>query len=63
MKTGDRILLMTDGFWEYVHENEMIEDMKKSENPKEWIDKMEKRLLKRVEYGNDNYSAVAVFLD
>lgn len=63
VKPGDRILLMTDGFWEYVHENEMIEDMKKSENPKEWIDKMERRLLKRVEYGNDNYSAVAVFLD
>lgn len=63
VKPGDRILLMTDGFWEYVHENEMIEDMKKAENPKEWIDKMEKRLLKRVDSGNDNYSAVAVFLD
>lgn len=63
VKSGDKIILMSDGFWEYVLEDEMIEDSKKCQNPKEWIDRMEKRLLKRVDFYNDNYSVVAVIFD
>ncbi len=58
---GDAFLLCSDGFWEYVTELEMMADLAKSADPEEWLKRMEIRLLDRVEPGNDNYSAVAVF--
>lgn len=54
-------LLCTDGFWEYVTEAEMEEDLSFSPKPKEWIDRMRSRLLGKVDGKNDNNSAVAVF--
>ena len=57
---GDSIILCTDGFWEYVYEEEMEEDLKSSKTPDEAIKKMEARLLKRAEQFNDNYSAIVV---
>lgn len=54
-------LLCTDGFWEYVYENEMEETLETSSSPKEWLDKMSRLLEGRVPDGNDNYTAAAVF--
>lgn len=59
---GDAFLLCTDGFWEYVLENEMEKDLRDALSPKTWIDRMIQRLLNRVGKENDNYSAVAVFI-
>lgn len=57
-------LLCTDGFWEYVTEEEMEEDLSRSENCTEWIDRMVKRLKKRVRgKDNDNNTAVAVIYE
>jgi len=57
---GDFFLLCSDGFWEYVTEEEMEEDSRKATGAADWLKRMEKRLLKRVPRHNDNYSAVAV---
>lgn len=54
-------LLCTDGFWEYVTEAEMEEDMAYSSEPKEWIQRMRSRLAAKVDGRNDNNSAIAVF--
>jgi serine/threonine protein phosphatase PrpC len=56
-------LLCTDGFWEYVLEEEMEIDLSKSHAPQEWISLMLQRLYKRVDGANDNFSAIAVFTD
>lgn len=56
-------LLCTDGFWEYVLEEEMEIDLSKSHAPQEWISLMLQRLYKRVDGTNDNFSAIAVFTD
>lgn len=61
-ETGDAFLLCTDGFWEYVLENEMEEDLCNANSPKTWLDGMLCRLLSRAEKENDNYSAAAVFV-
>ncbi len=53
---GDSVLLCSDGFWEYVYEEEMEEDLASSATPAEALAKMEKRLLARVSRFNDNYS-------
>ena len=60
---GDVFLLCSDGFWEYVFENEMECDLKDAGNADRWLKLLELRLLERVPLKNDNYSAVAVFID
>lgn len=60
---GDAFLLCSDGFWEYVFEQEMEIDLSKSETPAEWISYMTKRILLRTEkVNNDNFTAVCVMV-
>ena len=58
---GDAFLLCTDGFWEHVEEIEMEMDFVKARTPRAWLQRMEKRLLKKVEDEFDNYTALAVY--
>lgn len=58
LKPGDAFILCTDGFWEYVYEEEMEEDLAVSATPEEALARMEQRLLSRVTKFNDNYSAI-----
>ena len=55
-------LLCSDGFWEYVLEEEMEQDLTDSTNPEEWIAKMRERLKKRIPKDNDNNTAAAVWV-
>ncbi len=57
---GDAFLLCTDGFWEYVNEEEMQIDLAKSQSVKDWISYMICRISKRIDGTNDNLSAIAV---
>lgn len=59
---GDAVILCTDGFWEYVFEEEMEADIQASATAEEALARMEQRLLSRVNKFNDNYSAVVVFV-
>lgn len=56
----DAFLLCTDGFWEYVYENEMEEQLRLCDGPKDWIKRMEKILRTRVPKDNDNFTAAAL---
>ncbi len=56
-------LLCTDGFWEYVTEAEMEEDLRSSRHPQEWVQKMRQRLEARVPEHNDNNTAAAIWLE
>lgn len=58
LNVGDAIILCTDGFWEYVYEEEMEEALASSATPEEALAKMEQRLLSRINKFNDNYSAI-----
>ncbi len=61
LKRGDAILLCTDGFWEYVLEEEMQSDLTRSAEPETWLEMMERRILARAEKRHDNYSALAMY--
>ena len=63
MLTGgeDVFLLCTDGFWEYVYEEEMEALLKKCASPKKWLAEMEKLVHSRAPSDNDNFTAAAVF--
>lgn len=63
MLTGneDVFLLCTDGFWEYVYEEEMESLLHKSKNPEQWLEEMRQILMTRTPRDNDNFTAAAVF--
>ena len=64
-------LLCTDGFWEYVLEDEMAEDLGHATSAADWLERMRGRLAARVAQmasdpthpDNDNNTATAVWLD
>ena len=62
LQPGDAFILCTDGFWEYVYEEEMEADLASSATPEEALFKMEQRLLSRVTKFNDNYSAIVAMV-
>lgn len=60
---GDAFLLCTDGFWEYVTEQEMEVTLAKAATPDDWLRLMTGRLLARAAPDNDNFTAMAVLVD
>ena len=70
VETGERelapgrhaFLLCSDGFWEYVLEPEMEEDLNKAAEPEDWLERMRWRLKKRIPADNDNNTAAAVWV-
>ena len=56
-------LLCSDGFWEYVLENEMAADLAAAADPLDWLVRMRSRLMARVPGDNDNNTAAAVWVD
>ncbi len=59
---GDAFLLCSDGFWEYVYEKEMEKYLRKSRTPQEWMQNMLNKISKRIKPGNDNMSAICVYV-
>ena len=63
LAVGDAFILCTDGFWEYVYEEEMEADLYASNaTPDKALALMEQRLLARVNKFNDNYSAIVAMV-
>ena len=56
-------LLCSDGFWEYVLENEMAGDLVHAADPLDWLARMRGRLMARVPADNDNNTAAAAWVD
>ncbi len=59
---GYAFLLCSDGFWEYVLEREMEEDLAQAADPGQWLARMRRRLDGRTPADNDNNTAAAVWL-
>lgn len=54
-------LLCSDGFWEYVLESEMEEDLQNAGSPEDWLERMRARLREKVPADNDNNTAAVVW--
>ena len=54
-------LLCTDGFWEYVLEEEMEQDLQTAHSAKQWLGKMRHRLQARAPADHDNNSAIVIW--
>ena len=59
-EAGDGFLLCTDGFWEYVTDEEILIDSLKAENAQDWAEKMLLRAAARIPKDNDNMTVITV---
>ena len=60
---GDACLLCSDGFWEYVYNEEMQADLCRARTPEAWAESMLLRHIRRTPPGNDNFSLITVFVE
>lgn len=60
---GDAFLLCSDGFWEFVYNEEMLADCLKAHTPEEWARLMLLRHIRRTPSGNDNFSLITIFVE
>lgn len=56
------ILICTDGFWEYVTEEQMEETLYNADSPKDWLESMRWYIKKKAKKRNDNNTAIAIFV-
>ena len=56
-------LLCSDGFWEYVTEEEMEKTLLKYPVPEKWLAAMRKILKREAPKGNDNNSAIVIEIE
>lgn len=64
LKSGDSILMCSDGFWQYVYEGDILATLKWVPTAKRWVLRMEDILSDATAHkqNNDNYSALAMIL-
>ncbi|MGN1120524.1 MAG: PP2C family protein-serine/threonine phosphatase [Oscillospiraceae bacterium] len=62
VRAGDSFLLCTDGFWEKILEEEMLECRKDADDAGEWLSAMRKRVMNAQNEQGDNNSAAAVII-
>lgn len=60
LNKGDAFMICSDGFWEYILEDEMEAGLLKAASPGEWLEGLEGLLRGRVSSSNDNYTALAI---
>lgn len=58
---GHEFLLATDGFWEYINEEELLKTQKNATDCKQWLSELEKIVVAKADMSKtDNYSAICV---
>lgn len=63
VQAGDAFVLCSDGFWEFVYNEEMLLDLAKAQSPEHWAQLMLLRHIRRIPPGNVNFSLITVFVE
>ena len=62
IKDNDAFMLCSDGVWEYISDEEVMIDLLKSENSKEWAENLLVRLMDRIDGSNDNLTIMTIMV-
>ena len=54
------VMICSDGFWEYVNEDEMLEALSNTTTAHDWLEAMLKCHSEKADEFNDNYSAICL---
>lgn len=60
---GDAFLLCSDGAWEYLRDEEILIDLFKAEDARQWAELLLLRIMGRINGENDNLSLITVRLE
>lgn len=63
VQAGDRFLLCSDGFWEPVTEERMLETMASSATAQQWLRLMRQEVERANNPTQDNHTAIALIVD
>lgn len=63
VQKNDAFLLCTDGFWENILEEEMVDQLDRSGTASEWLSAMRSIVESRMKQDSDNNTAVVVMCD
>lgn len=63
LKEGDAFLLCSDGFWEYILDEEVLVDYLKADSAADWAQMLLLRLMERVTPKNDNLSLITLIIE
>ena len=63
VRTGDRLLICSDGFWEPVEEQDMLQTCQHAATAKDWLEQMRQILVAKNDPNQDNHTAVALFIN
>jgi PPM family protein phosphatase len=63
LRPGDALLLCSDGWWDALSAADIEQTRLHSEQPQAWLDAMAERVAAAARPQQDNYSAVAVWVD
>lgn len=62
LEPGDAFLLCSDGVWEYLKDEEILIDLLKAKNAKEWGELLLLRMMPRIGTENDNLTLLTLML-
>lgn len=63
LRSHDAFLLCSDGFWEALSEEEMIQELQSASTPDDWLHGMRARIEESGVAVSDNYTAVAMMVN
>jgi serine/threonine protein phosphatase PrpC len=62
LRSGDALLLCSDGWWEGISEQEMEATLRSAVHPRDWLTAMATSIVAGAQAPQDNYTAVAAFV-
>lgn len=63
VESGDAFLLCTDGAWEYLRDEELLFDLLKAKNARDWTELLMLRVMDRIPDDNDNLTILAIVME